>query len=151
MGLRKPTPDPHENEAILPLLRRQCNARYLLVEIVVPIVENRVFRWIIIIFFAVLASLGIYSVESLSTISDVDALVPDDSYLLDFVDALRALTTEEVIPGNLEVIGKNIDFSDFGERNRAYEMIQGIESLPLSSPFRPCVVGKGRGVAQTLG
>ncbi len=129
---QKSTAHPNENETFAPFWEK-CNIRHLLAGIAVPIAENRAFRWIIIVCFSVLACLGAYSVEFISTVSDVDGIVPDDSYLLDYIDAMRALMAKDASPGNLEIIVKNVDFSDFEVQSRGFDMLRGIESLPLST------------------
>ena len=113
----------------------KCNAEYLMKTTLIPLLSRRIFRIIIILCF--IASLGgsLYVIQFINTVSDASKLVPDDSYVIDYIDKIRDIYTGTVVD-ELQIIVQNQDFSKTAVRNNIINMMNDMESQELSiNPF----------------
>eukprot|EP01084_Bolivina_argentea_P008424 15777_1 len=93
---------------------------------IIPILSKTLFRWIIIILFFIILGGSIFAYFNLSTESDDTKIVPDDSYVLDYIEILKDnFGTSRV--HDLNIIILNQDISRKEERDDIYGMINALE------------------------
>ena len=96
-------------------------------QMLVPVMTNRISRWLIIILFLCTLSGSFYVIPSISTGNDVQTYVPDDSMILDSLDVVDALWGGTKVIEQ-DIIIKNQDFSDIAVRDKVYELMADLES-----------------------
>ena len=100
---------------------------YVLTHYLVPILSRRLYRWIIIIIFLLLFTMSIISLQWLKTETDVTTLVPDDSFVLDYID-LQGKGFGAVTFSTLRFIIENRDFSENKTQIQVGDMIDIFEN-----------------------
>ncbi len=109
----------------------KCNAEYLMQITLIPMMKLRICRIIIIIFFICTLIGSLYVAQFLNTVSDATKLVPDDSYVLDFIDSINEIYTGTVVD-ELQIIIQNKDFSQKDVRDNILNMMNDMQSQELS-------------------
>ncbi len=120
--------DLHENGSHKKSIFEKFNILNFIDSLILPILNNRIGRWSIILVFIGLSIGGMISLDYVNTNASLAKLVPDDSYVLDFLDA-RTNAFKNLIPDAMGVFPKNIDFSDKNEREKVYNMVEGLENM----------------------
>ena len=100
----------------------KISLEYILVHTLVPFLSNRLARIIIILTFCGLLGLSMYAFQFIDTETDTTKLVPDDSFIIDFLEALEA-GYGKITFGTVDIIVENRDFSDETLRNQVLDMI----------------------------
>ena len=102
--------------------------RYLLSNVLANLLSRAICRIItIVVFIGVFAS-SVISVQWISTDSNVASVVPDDSYVLKFIDALEA-GFGDIVFGKFYITIENTDFSNETEQVNILTMIEDFEGF----------------------
>ena len=89
---------------------------------VVPLLSNQIYRIIIIVVFSGLGVASVISLSYLDTTSDTTRLVPDDSYLVTYLDEYEDAFSGEAF-AEISVILENLDFSDSDVRSNIHSLL----------------------------
>ena len=113
--------------------RRFVSIEYILMNGLVPILSNRIARIVIYLCFGGIFAASLSSFSSVNTETDVTKLVPDDSHIIDYLDALHD-AFGEISFANVEIIIENRDFSDSQTRDDVRNMIDEFDA-PFTSDY----------------
>ena len=94
--------------------------------VLLPVISNRISRLLIIALFLGALCGSISVIPLISTESDVSKYVPDDSMVLDFVHRRDEAFGSRV--NEMDIVIKNLDFSDPAIRVSVYDLIADLES-----------------------
>ena len=114
--------------------RHKLTAEYFLTWTVVPLLANRIFRVVMIVLFAGMLALSIVSLQWLNTETDLGSFVPDDSFVLDYLDALNDGFGTVSSFSTLFLVVENRDFSEAQTRAEVWDMIASFEA-PFESDY----------------
>eukprot|EP01083_Nonionella_stella_P051286 136161_1 len=107
----------------------RCNANSLMQVTLIPCLARRPCRCIVIVLFIATFVGSIYVLPDIKTDSDSTKLIPDDSYIVAFLDK-----TNDIYGGNavdeLQIVLKDLDFSDANIRQTILDMMSEFEAKP---------------------
>ena len=104
-----------------------CSMEYAMINGLVPLLNKRWFRICIFLLFGTILVLSIISLSWINTETDVNKLLPDDSFLLDFINA-QIDGFGRIIFTTVYFIIKNSDFSDINTHSRIINMMNTFEN-----------------------
>jgi len=104
-----------------------CNADCVLTTLLLPLFKHRVVRWLIMLCFCATLIASVLLIGELSTDDDPRRLVPDDSYVLEFINRLDAGFDGESID-TLQIVVLNVDFANATQRAQVAAMLNALES-----------------------
>lgn len=99
----------------------------LIMKGLIPILGNKIGRIIIYVFFSVILIASAISLQWINTNADSTRLVPDDSFIIDFFDALDD-GFGAVAFGEINFVIENRDFSDSTTMTQVHNMINAFET-----------------------
>ena len=98
------------------------SVEYILLTILVPILSRRLYRLVILSFFGIIFLISLVSLQWLSTETSQRKMFPDDSFIIDFLDALES-GFGDVTFAIIEIVVEDSDMSDDIERGKVTSMI----------------------------
>eukprot|EP01084_Bolivina_argentea_P247572 414171_1 len=93
----------------------------------IAVLSKRIGRWIIIILFLIFVAVSGYLSTQVDAISDPSMLTPDDSYIKDYLKYSK-IGWSGLKSSQIEIIFKNVDFSDIVIRDNIFKMMEAFES-----------------------
>jgi len=95
--------------------------------LMVKLLHFRPVRWLIVVVFLVAAFVSVSNVNNIDTASKWSEMVPDDSNIIEYYDALAVGFNDQSIV-ELQIIIQDTDFSNNGKRYSVLRFIQDIEN-----------------------
>eukprot|EP01084_Bolivina_argentea_P213695 362852_1 len=103
------------------------NATWILQKTIVPIINYRICRWIIIVLFMIILSVSIYYIPTIDRETDEALMVPSDSFVLDYQSVFTSSFDARLL-AEVQIIIENEDFSNVDTRNNVYNLFNDLST-----------------------
>eukprot|EP01084_Bolivina_argentea_P008422 15774_1 len=119
----------NENENNNCPISNRFRIQHVMDSYIVPMLSKRICRVLTIILFVIFSGVSIYLSSNLKTESDITKVLPDDSYVLDYLETIEQNFGTSTV-NELNIIVENEDMSNEQVRDQLFTLFNALEKEP---------------------